>query len=150
MLTEPFVSYRFGKRHFGRNVGFGGIALLGWISLFPRHELALIRFGGLWLALVAVQALMARWSHHFGRRQITTFVGLPIIAALLPLGVHLSRRVLNPLLTLGVGCLVEDRALSLLIQASAFGQVVMSGFNYAIQQVDDDARSDAMLTMRNR
>ena len=150
VLTEPFVSYRFGKRYFGLNVAFGVVVLLCWIAAFPRHELVLLRFGAAWLALVAIQSLMARWSHYFGRRQVTTFIGFPILSGVLPLGVHFCRRVLNPLLTFGVGCLIEDRALSLLIRVSAFGQVIASGFAYAIRQADDDARSDAMLTMRSR
>ena len=150
VLTEPFVSYRFGKRHFRMNVVFGGIALLCWITAFPEHETLLVQFGATWLAMVALQVLMAHGSHHFGRRQVTTFVGVPIVAKLLPFGVHFCRRAVNPLLTFGVGCLIDDRALSLLIKASAFGQLVAAGFTYAIHAADDDARSDAMLTTRNR
>lgn len=150
VFTEPFAAKDFGKRYFGINVVIGICFLFVWIAYHPGHEVILTRFGMVWLAAVMVQMLLARWNHRFGRRQLTGYMGIPLVTFLLPLNIHFARRVVNPLLSYAVGSVIEDQALSHLIHLSAIGQAVACGFVYAMQGREDDARDDAALLVRNR
>lgn len=149
-LTEPFTSYRCGKRYYGWNAGLAFLILCGFVVAFPAHEAALARFLWLWLFLVTVQSAIARWHHAFGRRRITTYAGDPLIAKLLPMPAGLARRVVTPVALFGLGALLDDRALSVLIRSSAVGQAVLFAFVHAARIADDDARSDLSLVMRSR
>lgn len=150
-LTEPATSFRCGKNYYGPwNVGLGFLILCGFVLAFPAHGASLARFLYLWLFLVAVQSAVARWHHYFGRRRVTTYAGDPLIAKLLPMPTALARRVVTPAALFGLGVLLDDRALSVLVRSSAVGQFVMFAFSYAAMVADDDARSDLTLLMRSR
>lgn len=150
-LTEPFTSYRAGKAYYnGWNVGFGFLILCGFVVSYPTHEAALTHFLWLWLFMVVVQSTLARWNHRFGRRRVTTYAGDPLIRKLLPMPVALARRVVTPLALFGLGTLLDDRALSLLIRSSAIGQAVVFAFVYAAVAAEEDARSDLNLMMGSR
>ena len=142
--TEPMSAIFVGKNYYRENVIHGLAVQLCWMVAFPRHEAILTQFLMLWMAAVAVQVVVAHLNHHFGRRENTLFVGYPLVSYVIP-GVGFCRRIVTPALVFGVGTLIDDRALSLLIRWSAVGQFLSNCFAYAIKQADDDARSDAML-----
>ena len=150
VLSEPFCSICAGKRYYGRNVLFGLAVLVFWIVYHPEHETALTAFGAAWLAALAFQRVVGLWCHYFGTRQITTFRGIPLVSYVLPLGAHFCRRFVTPLIVFGSASLIDDQALAQLIRFSAVGQAVSLQFSYAVQGVDDDARSDAALMARSR
>lgn len=150
VLTEPFCSIWAGKNYYRRNVLFGLGALAFWIGYHPRSEAALAAFGAAWLAAVALQKTVSVWCHHFGTRQITSYMGTPLVSYVLPLGTHFCRRFVTPPLVFAAAGLIDDPALAQLIRFSAAGQAVSLLFSYAVKGMDDDARSDAALMARSR
>ena len=149
-LTQPFTAYAAGKRYYGWNVVLAFLLLVGWMAFNPRHEQVLTQFCIVWLFMVAVQMALARWNHAFGVRQLTKFAGLPLITKLLPLPVHFARRVITPLYVFGLGCLIEDNALSALIRLSAVGQATLFAFVASLRAKEDDQLSDGRLMVRSR
>lgn len=150
VMFEPLSTFGCGKNYYWQNAPPGMIAIMGFIIFLPRYTQELTAYFMVWAAAVLVHTSVAHFNHYFGRREITTFVGYPLITFLLPINVHFARRVLTPLMTFGIACVLPYPAVALLLKASAIGQVVVCGFMYSIKAADDDARGDAEAMARNR
>ena len=142
--TEAFLSYGDGKRYLRSRITGAAVVMAGFIVMFPTHGV-LTSYAILWSMVVCLRIILAQWKHSFGQREDTRFCGYPVLNLIFPFWLDLTRRFLNPLLTFGLGVLVEDRALALLFKSSAIGQFIFFSLVYAVAQSDDDARSDAQI-----
>ena len=145
----PLMALRMGKNHPNTLLIPGGLVLLAWIVLFPQEQDAITAFALVWLVALAIQKLAATWSHYYGRRQHTDYLGFPIISYVIG-HEKFARRWVNPVALFYLADFAGNPAITLLLKASSVGQVVVLYYVARITRADADGRDNAQWEARNR